>query len=120
MQEVIENNWLLVLRHTLFYFYFQVYFQQSLLQRRLIYSAIHKAAGLTVHGRSTGLPGIIPKISKEAVVLYGSRLYGGFVNSAVSLICKYFAKDSIHLSSINNISDWRKNISEVFRIQSVW
>ena len=31
-------------------------------------SAIHKAAGLTVHGRSTGLPGIIPKISKEATM----------------------------------------------------
>ena len=32
------------------------------------YSPIHKAAGLTVHGRSTGLPGIIPKISKETAV----------------------------------------------------
>ena len=31
-------------------------------------SAIHKAAGLTVHDRSTSLPGIIPKISKEAAV----------------------------------------------------
>ena len=31
-------------------------------------SPIHKAAGLTVHGRSTGLPGIIPKISKETAV----------------------------------------------------
>ena len=31
-------------------------------------SAIYKATGLTVHGRSTGLPGIIPKISKEAAV----------------------------------------------------
>ena len=53
---------------------------------------IHKAAGLTVHGRSTGLPGIIPKISKETAVqnalqtplLYGGRPYGGFVNRAVS------------------------------------
>ena len=27
-----------------------------------------KAAGLTVHGHSTGLPGIIPKISKETAV----------------------------------------------------
>ena len=33
-----------------------------------IYSAIHKATSLMVHGCSTGLPGIIPKISKEAAV----------------------------------------------------
>ena len=26
------------------------------------------AASLTVHGRSNGLPGIIPKISKEATI----------------------------------------------------
>ena len=32
-------------------------------------STIHKAISLTVHGRSTGLPGIIPKISKEAVCM---------------------------------------------------
>ena len=54
----------------------------------LLYSAIHKAAGLTVPGRSTGLPGIIPKISKESrhtecppdPVLYGGRPSSGFVN----------------------------------------
>ena len=34
----------------------------------VINSPIHKAAGLMVHGRSTGLPGIIPKISKETAV----------------------------------------------------
>ena len=34
----------------------------------LFYSAIHKAAGLTVHSHSTGLPGIIPKISKETAI----------------------------------------------------
>ena len=33
-----------------------------------IYSAIHKATSLMVHGCSTGLPGIIPKISKEVAV----------------------------------------------------
>ena len=33
-----------------------------------INSAIHKAAGLTVRGRSTGFPGIIPKISKKTTV----------------------------------------------------
>ena len=57
-----------------------------------IYRAIHKAAGLMVHGHSTGLPGIIPKMSKEAAiqntppdpVLYGSRLYDGLVNSTVN------------------------------------
>ena len=54
---------------------------------------MHKAAGLTVHGRSTGLPGIIPKISKEATIqnalqrlLYDGRLYGGFVNSAINVM----------------------------------
>ena len=31
-------------------------------------STIHKAVGLAAHGRSTGLPAIIPKISKEAAV----------------------------------------------------
>ena len=34
----------------------------------MFYSTIHKAAGLTVHGHSTGSPGIIPKIPKEATV----------------------------------------------------
>ena len=58
------------------------------------YSAIHKAAGLTVPGHSMILPGTIPEtpISREWSqrlehppdhVLYGGRLYGGFVNSAV-------------------------------------
>ena len=28
----------------------------------------YKAAGLMVHGRSTGLPGIIPKISKKTAI----------------------------------------------------
>ena len=34
----------------------------------MFYSPIHKAAGLTVHGHATGLPGIIPKISKETTI----------------------------------------------------
>ena len=48
------------------------------------------SAGFTVHDHSTGLPGIISKISKEATIqnalqrlLYRGSLYGGFVNSAV-------------------------------------
>ena len=45
------------------------------------FSAIHKAGGFMVYGRFTGLPGMIPVNRK--VVLYGSRPYGGFVNSAV-------------------------------------
>ena len=59
------------------------------------YSAIHKAAGLTVHGRSMILPGTIPEtpISHEwsrwlewplGVFQPGERLASGFVNSAVS------------------------------------
>ena len=65
-------------------------------------SAIHKAAGLTVPGRSMILPGTIPEtpISREWSqqlehppdhVLYGGRPYGGFVNSAVRIqrLCEY-------------------------------
>ena len=45
------------------------------------FQCFHKAGGFMVYGRFTGLPGIIPVNRK--VVLYGSRPYGGFVNSAV-------------------------------------
>ena len=43
-------------------------------------STIHKAACLMVHGRFTGLPGIIPKISKEAAVQ--NALQGPFCTAA--------------------------------------
>ena len=33
--------------------------------KKYIYSAIHKAGGFMVHGRSTGLPGIIPVEQKS-------------------------------------------------------
>ena len=66
-----------------------------------VYSAIHKAAGLTVPGCSMILPGTIPEIpiSREwsqrlerppDQVLYGGRPYGGFVNSAVCQLCQWW------------------------------
>ena len=81
---------------------------------RRINSAIHKAAGLTVHGRFTGLPGIIPKTSKETTVqngppppetvLYGGRLYGGFVNSVVR-VCLHMTSPSPCPSVYHSASD---------------
>ena len=43
-------------------------FLPDFLKLLMFYSTILKATGLTVHGRSTGLSGIIPKISKEAAI----------------------------------------------------
>ena len=37
----------------------------------LLYTAIHKVTGLTDHGLSMTLPGIIPKISKGAAIQNG-------------------------------------------------
>ena len=59
-----------------------------------INSPIHKAGGFTVHGHSTGLPGIIPVEQKSVHWLsmgaagrndlLSGRPYGGFVNSAAN------------------------------------
>ena len=77
------------------------------------------------HSHSMTLPGITPKISKRATVqssvqtvLFRGRLYGGFVNSAVSvkkeIIFKVVVFSIVDLNLSNTFLIPKENIHSVF------
>ena len=72
------------------------------------YSAIHKAAGLMVHGRSAGFPGIIPKRSKEAAVQNAppprDRSVRRLVNSTVNPLLLFRLKKIENLTIVAGLS----------------